>query len=103
MAKIETITEMIVDEINHMEALVKEFKQEKEDLKQIKIEPNLNNLGKLLEANIQYLNTQNKEHKEVIKGTLVELKKQNKKFLLYLILMSLSIVMLMIELFVFKI
>lgn len=102
MAKIETITEMIVDEVNHMEILVKEFKKEKEDLKKTKIEPNLNNLGKLLEANLQYISKQNKEHREIIQGSIIKLKVQNKRMLLFVLIISTLIVLLIIELIIIK-
>ncbi|NJB82071.1 DUF6730 family protein [Wenyingzhuangia aestuarii] len=100
MAKIETVTEMIVDEINHMEVLVKEFKQEKEALKKIKIEPNTDRLKAILSKHIEHINNQNQEHTKVFNQSIVELKHQNKRFLMFTIVLLLSVVLLFLGLFI---
>ncbi|NIJ45660.1 CHASE3 domain sensor protein [Wenyingzhuangia heitensis] len=94
MAKIEIITELIVDEINHMETLVKEFKQEKEALKKIKIEPNTDRLKAILSKHIEHSNKQNEEHTKLFNQSIVELKHQNKRFLMFTIVILLSVVLL---------
>lgn len=98
MAKIETITEMLVDEIDHLEILVKEFKKEKEALKKIKIEPNTDRLKVILNKHIELINKQSEEHIKLFNQSIVELKHQNRRFLMFTIVILLSVVLLFLGL-----
>lgn len=102
MAKIETITEILVDEINHFEELVKNLKKEKEDLQGIKIQPELKDLHRYIEAHLKIIKSGNENQNNIMTASIVELKKQNKKFMFYLILLSLFIVTIMIEFYLIK-
>lgn len=102
MAKIETVTALLVDEINHFEQLLKNLKKEKEDLQNIKIKPELKDLHIYLEAHLKIIKSGSSNQKKILDASIIELKKQNKKFLFYLILLSLFMVTIMIEFFLIK-